>query len=161
VWAATNKQPPADSRRTLDWAIELGWKRAWLSIRDSNLCTIPSNRVQFIVPQIIETRKVTHTDRAALGVTVASVDATMAERDHFPVDHGALIVTVAPNGPAAQASLQPGDVIVQVDGKAVTDVPSLGDALVNKNPGETVSVQGYRDSQHLTLNVKLGELSAG
>lgn len=122
---------------------------------------IPSNRVQFIVPQIIETGKVTHTGRAALGVTVASVDATMAARDNLAVDHGALIVSVTPDSPAAQAGLQTGDVIVQVDGKAVMGVATLGDALVNKSPGETVSVQGYRDSQKLTLNVKLGELSAG
>ena len=122
---------------------------------------IPSNRVQFIVPQLIEKGKVMHTGRAALGVTVATVDAVLAARDNLAVDHGALIVTVTPNGPAAQAGLQPGDVIVQVDSKAVTNVPTLGDALVNKSPGDTVSVQCYRDSQQLTLNVKLGELSAG
>lgn len=122
---------------------------------------IPANRVQFIVPQIIETGKVTHTGRAALGVTVTSVDATLAAQDNLAVNHGARIVSVTPNGAAAQAGLQPGDVIVQIDGKAVTDVPSLGDALVSKNPGEKVPVQVYRGSQQLTVNVTLGELSAG
>ncbi len=121
---------------------------------------IPSNRVQFIVPQLIETGKVTHTGRTALGVTVTSVDAQLAAQDNLAVDHGALIVSVAPDGPAAQAGLQPGDVIVQVDDEAITDVPSLGDALVSKNPGERVSVQLYRGNQHLTSNVKLGELPA-
>src|SRR5947209_4646168 len=121
---------------------------------------IPSNRVQFIVPQLIETGKVTHTGRAALGVTVTSVDAQLSAQDNLAVDHGALIVSVAPDGAAAQAGLQPGDVIVQVDDRAISDVPTLGDALVSKNPGEKVSVQISRGNQHLTINVKLGELSA-
>ncbi len=121
---------------------------------------IPSNRVQFIVPQLIETGKVTHTGRAALGVTVTSVDAQLSAQDNLAVDHGALIVSVASGGAAAQAGLQLRDVIVQVDDRAITDVPSLGDALVSKNHGETVSVQISRGSQHLTVNVKLGELPA-
>lgn len=70
-------------------------------------------------------------------------------------------MSVTPNGAAAQAGLQPGDVIVQIGNKAVADVPSPGDALVSKNPGEVVSVQVYRGHQHLTVNVTLGELQAG
>lgn len=102
---------------------------------------IPSNRVQLIAPQLIETGKVTHTGRAALGVTVTSVDAQLSAQDELSVDHGALVVSVTPNGAAAQAGLRPGDVIVQIGDKAVDDVPSLGDALVGKNAGEAVSVQ--------------------
>jgi S1-C subfamily serine protease len=121
---------------------------------------IPSNRVQFIVPQLIETGKVTHTGRAALGVTVTSVDAQLSAQDNLAVDHGALIVSVAPNGAAAQAGLQSGDVIVQIGDRVVDDVPSLGDALISKNPGERVPVQVYRGSQHLTVNVTVSELPA-
>jgi S1-C subfamily serine protease len=122
---------------------------------------IPSNRVAFIVPQIIQTGSVEHTGRAVLGVRITSVDPTLAARNNLAVDHGALIVDVVSNGPAASAGLQPGDVIVQIDNKTVNDVQSLGDALVNKNPGDTVAVKVFRGSQQLTINVKLGELQAG
>jgi S1-C subfamily serine protease len=122
---------------------------------------IPSNRVAFIVPQIIQTGSVTHTGRAALGVRVTDVDPTVAAQDNLSVDHGALIVSVNPGSAAASAGLQAGDVIVQVDNKAVNDVSSLGDALGTKNPGDTVSVKVYRGSHQLTINVKLGELQAG
>jgi S1-C subfamily serine protease len=122
---------------------------------------IPSNRVAFIVPQIIQTGSVTHTGRVALGVRVTDVDPTVEAQDNLSVDHGALIVNVNSGGPAASAGLQAGDVIVQVDNKAVNDVSSLGDALVSKNPGDSVAVKVYRGSQQLTINVKLGELQAG
>ena len=72
-----------------------------------------------------------------------------------------MIVSVVPNGPAATAGLQARDVIVQVENKSVTDVQSLSDALLSKNPGDTVAVTVYRGNQHMTVNVKLGELQAG
>jgi len=122
---------------------------------------IPSNRVAFIVPQIIATGQVTHTGRAVLGVQVTSVDAQLSAQDNLSVDHGALIVRVTANGPAAAAGLQAGDVIVQIDGKAVNDANALGDVLSSKNPGDTVSVQFYRGNHLSTVSVKLGELPAG
>ena len=122
---------------------------------------IPSNRVNFVATQIIQTGKVTHTGRAVLGVRVATVDATLAAQDNLSVDHGVLIVSVVQNGAADQAHLQAGDVIVKVDDKQVTDTSSLGDALISKSPGDTVSVQIYRGNQQMTVSVKLGELQAG
>ena len=121
---------------------------------------IPSHRVQFIASQLIETGRVTHTGRAALGVKVTSVDEIVAVQHNLSVNHGAFIVSVVPNSPAAQANVMPGEVIVQIESKAVNDVPSLEDALMSKNPGESVSVKVYRGNQQLTLNVKLGELQA-
>jgi S1-C subfamily serine protease len=121
---------------------------------------IPSNRVNFIATQIIETGKVTHTGRAALGVRVTNVDSTLAAQDNLSIDHGVMIVSVVPNGAADQARLQAGDVIVQIDNKQVIDTSSLGDALISKSPGDTVSVKIYRGNQQMTVSVKLGELQA-
>ena len=119
---------------------------------------IPSNRVNFIATQIIQSGKVTHTGRAALGVRVATVDPVLAAQDNLSIDHGVLIVSVVPNSAADQAHLQAGDVIVQIDDKQVTDTASLGDALISKSHGDTVSVQVYRGNQQMTVSVKLGEL---
>jgi S1-C subfamily serine protease len=119
---------------------------------------IPSNRVKFIAPQLIETGRVTNSGRAALGVRVTSVDPVLAEQHNLSLDRGALIVDVPANGPAAQAGLKSGDVIVRVENKEVKDVASLGDVLLSKKPGDVVPVQVQRGNQQLTVNVELGEL---
>ena len=119
---------------------------------------IPSNRVTFIAPQIIETGRVTNSGRAALGMRVTGVDPVLAEQNNLSIDRGALIVDVTSNGPAARAGLKPGDVIVRVDNKEVNVVASLSDVLLSKKPGDIVPVQVHRGNQQLTVNVELGEL---
>ena len=122
---------------------------------------IPSNRVSFIVPQIIESGHVTHTGRAGLNITSTSVDASVEAQRGLAIDHGALIVNIVNGGAAAKAGLQPGDVIVQINDQPVNDTSSLADILTNKNPGDNVSIKIYRGSQQMTVNVTLGELQAG
>lgn len=122
---------------------------------------VPSNRVQFIAPQLIQSGRVTNSGRAALGVRVATVDPILAAQNQLPVDHGVLIVNVTSGGPAAKAGLKAGDIIVQLDGKAVNDVSGLGAILLSKKPGETVAVQVYRGNPQRTVNVTLGELQIG
>lgn len=122
---------------------------------------IPSNRVNFVVPQIIQDGKVTHTGRAGLGIRVVDVTPEVATQDNLAVNQGVLIAELVDGGAAARAGLQAGDVIVQIDNQTVTDIASLGGALITKNPGDTVAVKVYRGNQQLTINATLGELQAG
>jgi S1-C subfamily serine protease len=121
---------------------------------------IPSNRVKLIAPQLIQSGKVTHTGRAAMGVQITSVDAALAAQNNLAVTAGALVVGVAANSPAETAGLKPGDVIVQVGTHAVTDVADFADALLTRSPGEVVPVSIYRGNQRLTIEVRLGEARA-
>ncbi len=121
---------------------------------------IPSNRVQLIASQLITSGKVTHTGRVALGIKMTNVDAALAAQNSLSVTSGVLITEVAPNGPASEAGLKAGDVMVQVGQHAVTDVVSLREALVKLKPGENVAVRIYRGSQQLTVNITLGEALA-
>ena len=121
---------------------------------------IPSNRVNLVVPQIIQAGKVTHTGRAVLGVSVASVDSALASQYNLGIDHGALITSLVSGGAAEKAGLKTGDVIVKVDNATVNDASSLGNALITKNPGDHVAVTIYRSGQQQTINVTLGELQA-
>ena len=122
---------------------------------------IPSNRVKLIVPQFIASGHVTHTGRAALGISGASVDPTLAAQDGLSVDHGVLIASVISGGAAERAGLQAGDVIVQMNNTPINDESALIDFLATKNPGDGVSVKVYRGNQQLTVNVTLGVFQAG
>jgi S1-C subfamily serine protease len=122
---------------------------------------IPSNRVQFIVPQIIQNGKVSHTGRAAMGIYPTAVDQMTQAQDNLSVDHGVLVTQVVNNGAAAKAGIQGGDVIVQINNSAIDSIPALEDALISKNPGDKVTVKAYRANQQLTFTVTLSELAAG
>ncbi|GCE30992.1 hypothetical protein KDA_64760 [Dictyobacter alpinus] len=118
---------------------------------------IPSNRVKFIAPQLIKSGRVINSGRADMGVNIISVDSNIASQAQLPIDTGALIVNVVPGSPAAQAGLRRGDIIVQADNQPVTDSSSLQDVLINKRPGDIITLQIYRGSQQGTARVRLGE----
>lgn len=119
---------------------------------------IPSNRIKYIAPQLINSGRVINSGRAALGVQVISVNEVIAAQAQLAVNHGALIVSTAPNSAASQGGLRKGDVIVQIDQHQIGGIIALQDALIDKSPGDTVTVHIYRGSQQLTNKVKLGEL---
>jgi S1-C subfamily serine protease len=68
---------------------------------------------------------------------------------------------VAPNGPAAAAGIQQGDVIVQIGDTKIKDQGDLEYALATQyQPGQTVPVTIVRNGQQQTLNVTLGQRPA-
>jgi putative serine protease PepD len=119
---------------------------------------IPSNRVEFIVPQLINSGKVIHSGRASLGIQVIDVDPNLAAQNQLPVDQGVLIARVDPSSPAERAGLKVGDIIVEIDNTSVNSTQQLQDVLLKKDVGQTVSLKVYRGNQQLTAKVKLGEL---
>jgi S1-C subfamily serine protease len=122
---------------------------------------IPINQVKRILPQIIQDGMVTHTGRAALGIYDRGMNDNLQARLGLAVDHGVL-VTGFPNngGPAEQAGLQTGDVIVAVNGKPADNPLALADMLAAQAPGDKVSLTIYRGEQQVTFSIALGELSA-
>ncbi len=122
---------------------------------------VPSNRVKFIAPQLIQSGRVTNSGRATLGVSAVDVDAALAAQYKLSVDSGVFLANVTAGGPAARAGLKTGDVIVKMDGKVVNDVASLSDTLFTKKPGDVVSVQRYRGNQSQIVQVTLSELQIG
>ncbi|TME06711.1 MAG: PDZ domain-containing protein [Chloroflexi bacterium] len=89
------------------------------------------------------------------------VSSGKRSRKHQPItsdtpattrSQGALIVSETTTGPASSAGLRVGDVIVQLDNTPVTNVQSLGDALLSKSPSDTMAVKIYRGSQQMTVN---------
>jgi serine protease Do len=116
----------------------------------------PMNAIRDLLPQLRNGKVV----RGVIGVTVS--------REHFapetakafglPDTSGALIATVNPNGPADKAGIQPGDVVVEFNGKAIKDSDALVALVVNTKPRTTVPVVIYRDNKRRSLNVTIDEL---
>jgi serine protease Do len=65
---------------------------------------------------------------------------------------------VRPGGPASKAGLEPGDVIVEFNGRPVKDSDALVAMVVNTKPGTSVPITIYRDKQRKALNVTVDEL---
>jgi S1-C subfamily serine protease len=92
-----------------------------------------------------------------LGVVTTSVNRVLAIQYGLPVDVGALVLEVAPGGPAERAGLQRGDVIVGFGGQSVADSEALGALIRSRRPGQRVEVGIVSaDGSRRTLQVTLG-----
>ncbi|MBG0828130.1 trypsin-like peptidase domain-containing protein [Planomonospora sp. ID67723] len=114
---------------------------------------IPSNTATDIAGQIVKSGKVTNTRRAALGVTVQ----TVAGPDGRPAGVG--VVGVTEGGGAARAGVEPGDVIVSINGTQVPTTQALSELLATLEPGDRAAVELLRpDGSTTGVTVPLGEL---
>jgi serine protease Do len=94
---------------------------------------------------------------AYLGVTSEGVDAGLAAQLGLPIDHGVLVLALAPGGPAAKAGISAGDVIVSFDGRSVDTSDELGNDILRHAPGDVVKVNLVNPSgAHRTVTVTLG-----
>jgi S1-C subfamily serine protease len=120
---------------------------------------IPSNRVSFIVQQIIASGKVLHSDRPYLGLSgMGDVTPANAGRYGLATDHGVIVTGLVAGGPLQQAGLRTGEVIVGLDGQTIRDTTTLGEALAQVNPGQRVGVTVAGTNGERTVNLTLGEL---
>ncbi len=115
---------------------------------------IPSNTVRNIAGQLIESGRVTTSDRATLGITAQTAANQQGQ------DTGVAIVDIVKGGPAAQAGLRPGDVIISVDGHATPSLVVLENFISTQKPGTKVKLAVVRNGATHTVTVKLGSLGS-
>jgi serine protease Do len=116
---------------------------------------IPSSLVKNIIDQL---RTSGHIRRGWLGVHIQNVTQDIADGLGLPAAKGALVSSVAPDGPAAKAGLQAGDVVLSFDGKEVPDMHRLPLMVAETDVDKTVDIVVFRKGQSVTLKVKVGEL---
>ncbi|MDE0559127.1 trypsin-like peptidase domain-containing protein [Algoriphagus sp. NF] len=109
---------------------------------------VPSSLVRKVVDDLLEYGTV---QRGLLGVTIRDVSPELAEElnKEFPVDQGVYINGVNPNSGGEEAGLQPGDIIVGVDGRETTSVSILQEMVARKRPGDQVKVEYLRDGKKM------------
>ena len=77
-----------------------------------------------------------------------------------PAEGGMSVISVAPHGPAAEAGLEPRDLILQVNGKPVTDYASLRPALGAYKPGKQVLLRVRRGATESDVPVTLANIGS-
>jgi Do/DeqQ family serine protease len=95
--------------------------------------------------------------RGWIGVEPAELSPDLMETFGVRAKSGVLITGVLQNGPAAQAGVRPGDVIVSVGGKPVASVSELLTAVAALKPGETAPLRVQRRDDALQVNVVPGQ----
>ncbi len=118
---------------------------------------IPVSVVRNVVDQL---KADGHVTRGWLGVTIQDVDKNLAESFGLDRPRGALVVQVAPDGPADKAGLQAGDVIILFDGNDIPASADLPHVVGLVAPGTVVPMEVVRDKKHKKLKVEVGGLDA-
>jgi hypothetical protein len=95
--------------------------------------------------------------RGATGAIVAGAEVALVNgglKTVFAVDHGALVVAVAPRSPADQAGILSGDVIVSAQGTAVTAIPVIQRAIQSAGERRSVTLEIVRAKQPKTITLR-------
>jgi len=115
---------------------------------------IPINVVKEILPQLKQTGRVA---RGFLGVSPQAITSDMADSLGLKSTKGALIADVVKDSPAEKGGLKPGDVVVALNGKPVSDNSQLTRDVGVIPPGSTVKLDVVREGKQRTVEVKLAE----
>jgi S1-C subfamily serine protease len=124
---------------------------------------IPIDKAKAIAVQLERDGKVAH---PYLGVQMATLTPELAQQNNndpnsafaIPEVNGVLVIRVVPNSPAANAGVRRGDVILQVDGQAITSAEQLQSVVENSRLGQALQVRVQRGNQTQQLSVRTAEL---
>lgn len=115
---------------------------------------LPSNRVQKIVRQIVAHGEVR---RGWIGVLIQPVSEEIAQAIGLDKPTGALLGGVVERGPAEEAGLREGDVVVSFDGNEIITHRDLPEIVTHTAPGTSVRVTVFRDGDYIDLDVDVGD----
>jgi len=115
----------------------------------------PINIAKELLPQLKAKGRVS---RGWLGVAIAPITPELAKKLKREGREGALVAELVPKGPAAQAGVRVGDVIVAFQGKVIRRADELPRLTAKMPVGTEVEVKVLRDGRERTLKVKLAEL---
>jgi serine protease Do len=96
--------------------------------------------------------------RGRIGVGAQDVDAALARSFKLDRPRGALVSSVDPDGPADDAGVEPGDVILGVNGKEIDQSADLSNNIADIQPGEEAKLAVWRDGKQRNITVKVEQL---
>lgn len=96
-------------------------------------------------------------ERGYLGVRIQSVNEDLADSLGIPHNRGEFVQAVEPGQSAANAGIQPGDVVVKVAGKDVTRDQTLSFLVANTEPGQRIPIELIRNGKRMTVTALVGK----
>jgi Do/DeqQ family serine protease len=114
---------------------------------------IPVSTAKMVLEQIVKTGSVT---RGWIGVEVQEITPLVAESFKLGSARGALIAGVLRGGPADKAGVKPGDVLVEIDGKAVSDPAAMLNLVAALAPGAAAKTRLSRKGQSVETSIIVG-----
>jgi serine protease Do len=114
---------------------------------------IPADVADTITKQLISGGKVT---RGYLGATIQNVTPEIAESMGMKGRKGALVAELVPGGPAEKAGVQPGDVVVELNGHPVSSSIELTRMVAMSHTGDTLHLAILRDGKARAFDVRSG-----
>lgn len=115
---------------------------------------IPIDEAMKVERQLQQFHKVQH---ERLGITIQDVSGPLAQSFGLAKPEGALVSSVEPDGSSAKSGLRPGDVILKLNGAAITDSAQLPVAVADLKPGSTVHLAYWRKNAVHDAAVVLGQ----
>jgi serine protease Do len=115
---------------------------------------IPSDMARSVMESIIDEGRVV---RGWLGVTIRPVDEEVAEEVGYPSTEGVFISEVTPEGPSDEAGLRVQDIVVELNGRRMTEPNDLRNRIAAIRPGNDVKLRVFREGRERTITVRLGE----
>jgi serine protease Do len=116
---------------------------------------IPTHIASWVSQKLIAHGEVT---RGYIGTKIQSVDADVAKQFNLKVREGALVRSVLPNSPAAQAGLEPGDLILKFNDHPINDPTSLQGTVEQLAIGKPYPMLISRNGKQQTLTVTIAEM---
>ncbi len=118
---------------------------------------IPSRLARDVYERLKTTGKVA---RGWLGVAMQELDEPLARRLGLDKPRGALVSGVVSDSPAARAGIEPGDVVVKLNGKEIDDPTDLSLAVARTKIGSEATVTLLRDGKQLEIKLTVAERPA-
>jgi serine protease Do len=116
---------------------------------------VPASVAQDVVAQL---KSKGHVDRGWLGVVIQPVDKDLANSFNLGSARGALVAQLEPGGPADEAGIQVGDIILEFNGVTIDSSNELPHVVGSTSPGQKVPVEVLREGKIKKLTVEVGSL---
>lgn len=114
---------------------------------------IPASSAKQVLESIISSGSVS---RGWIGVEPREVNAEIAESLKLPAGTGILIAGVVRGGPADAAGIKPGDVLMVIAGKSVSDPTSMRNLVAGLTPGSNTAAVLRRDQRDIEIRIEIG-----